>query len=98
MRIGTTLCKKKESAFQEEVLQYLRTNVGGYWIKIHVSSYQSEGEPDIVGCYNGRFYAFELKTIVGKPSKLQEYKLGQIRGAGGTALVVNDLQQIKDLF
>lgn len=87
-----------ESAFQKKVLKYLREKVGGYWVKIHVSSYQLEGEPDIMGCYQGRFYAFELKQGKNTTSELQEYKLGKIAENGGVALVVTSLEQLKELF
>ena len=66
-----------ESAFQTKVIDYLHS-IGAYVIKIHVSSYQLEGEPDIICCYKGRFYAFELKQGA-KLSELQKIKLNIIR-------------------
>ena len=85
-----------ESAFQKKVIEYIESR-GGYKIKIHVSSYQTEGEPDIICCYKGWFCAFELKqgsTL----SKLQETKLGLIKQAGGFALEVKDISQIEEVF
>lgn len=87
-----------ESAFQKKVLKYLREEVGGYWVKIHVSSYQLEGEPDIMGCYKGKFYAFELKQGNNTTTPLQDYKLEQIRKNGGTAMVIRSLDQLRKLF
>ena len=85
-----------ESAFQDKVLAYIESR-GGYYIKIHVSSYQTEGEPDVVCCYKGRFCAFELKQG-SKLSDLQEIKLELIRESGGVAMEVRDLNQIKECF
>lgn len=92
VRRKTTL----ESQFQTKVIKYLES-VGAYVIKIHVSSYQLEGEPDLVCCHKGKFYAFELKQG-SKASELQKIKLGLIQNSGGVAMVVNDLQQLRDIF
>ena len=94
------MVKKKttlESTFQTKVIDYLHS-IGAYVIKIHVSSYQLEGEPDIICCYKGRFYAFELKQGYNKASALQEVKLELIRESGGVAMVVRDLKQLEELF
>lgn len=85
-----------ESAFQNKVIKYIEER-GGYKIKIHASSYQTEGEPDIVCCYKGRFCAFELKQG-SKLSDLQIIKLEMIRESGGIAMEVKDINQIKEVF
>lgn len=89
-----------EGAFQKKVLAYLKNEVGGHWIKIHASSYQSTGEPDIVGCYDGRFYAFELKRPdgKGKASVKQLQKLSSIRRAGGVAMVIDNMETLHKVF
>lgn len=85
-----------ESAFQKKVIAYIESR-GAYTIKIHVSSYQTEGEPDVVCCYKGRFCAFELKqgSVL---SDLQEIKLELIRESGGVAMEVKDINQIAEAF
>lgn len=85
-----------ESAFQTKVINYLHS-IGAYVIKIHVSSYQLEGEPDIICCYKGRFYAFELKQGA-KLSELQKIKLNLIRESGGVAMEIRNLEQLKEVF
>jgi Holliday junction resolvase len=89
-----------ESVLQNKILAYLRDEVGGYWIKIHGSSYQSRGEPDIVGVHKGIFYAFEIKREDGKGivSELQLYKIKKIKEAGGVAMVINSLTAVKEIF
>ena len=85
-----------ESAFQTKVINYLES-IGACVIKIHVSSYQLEGEPDIICCHKGKFYAFELKQG-SKLSKLQEVKLELIKESGGVAMEIRSLEQLKELF
>lgn len=89
---------KLEKDFQKEVIQYL-TQQGAYVIKTHVSAYQSQGEPDITCCYLGRYLAFELKKDSHSyASKLQKYKMKQIQEAGGIAMRVDNLDQIKGVL
>lgn len=85
-----------ESTFQKKVIDFLNS-IGAYVIKIHVSSYQLEGEPDIICCYKGRFYAFELKqgSVL---SELQKVKLELIRESGGVAMEIRSIEQLWQLF
>jgi Holliday junction resolvase len=85
-----------ESAFQKKVIEFLNS-IGAYVIKIHVSSYQLEGEPDIICCYKGCFYAFELKqgSVL---SELQKVKLELIRESGGVAMEIRNIEQLWQLF
>ena len=94
-----TSLSKLEREFQKNVLKYLKTEVGGYWIKLCASAFQREGEPDIVGCYNGRFYALELKKDQdARASALQLHKLKKIKECGGISMKVYNLEQLKELF
>ena len=73
----------------------------GIW---HFSPYQAgmgrAGIPDVVGCYNGLFVAFECKANGNKPTALQEREINAIRTAKGLAFVVdeNNLDDIKELL
>lgn len=73
----------------------------GIW---HFSPFQAgmgrAGIPDIIGCYNGLFVAFECKANGNKPTALQERELNAIRTAKGLAFVVdeNNLDDIKELL
>lgn len=90
---------QQEREFQKDVLSYLETEVGGYWLKICASSFQKQGEPDIIGCYRGKFYAFELKKDKSsRASELQKYKLKKIKENGGVSMKVFSLNQLKELF
>ena len=73
----------------------------GIW---HFSPYQAgmgrAGIPDVVGCYNGLFVAFECKANGNKPTALQEREINAIRTAKGLAFVVDEhnVQDIKELL
>lgn len=88
----------REGGFQDSVLEYLNGR-GGYWIKLSASSFQKAGEPDIIGCYKGKFYAFELKRErTSKISKLQIFKLNRIEKNGGVSMKIFNLNQLKELL
>lgn len=52
------------------------------------------GIPDIIGCFQGRFFAWELKSCAAKARLntgsivLQRYELGKIRDSGGIGEIV----------
>lgn len=48
------------------------------------------GIPDVIGCYNGQFVAFECKAGRNIPTALQERELRNIQGAKGWAFVINE--------
>jgi penicillin-binding protein-related factor A (putative recombinase) len=56
------------------------------------------GVPDIVGCYKGRFFAFETKLPEKRTntSVMQERMMEKIRAAGGKAQVVCTIQEAVD--
>jgi Holliday junction resolvase len=64
--------------------------VGAYYFYPVTGGYGASGVPDIVGCYNGRFFAVECKAGRGKTTALQEKNLAQISACGGKAIVVNE--------
>lgn len=58
------------------------------------------GIPDIICCWDGKFLAIEVKAP-GKranTSALQDREIKAIGNAGGTAIVVDDVDQIVDLL
>lgn len=59
--------------------------------------YGTAGVPDIIACIDGAFYAFEVKTEIGKPTALQEATIRKIRAAGGTAVVVRSVDDVRSI-
>lgn len=88
---------KKESNIQDDIIEYLKS-VGAYTVKIHVSSYQTQGTPDILCCYRGRFIGFELKRPGESATELQKYRIEQIHRADGYAYVADSVEQVKEVL
>lgn len=78
----------RESAFQKQVIKFLKEKDVWhvkYWAG---SQYTKEGIPDILACIDGVFHGIELKTDVGVPSKLQLYNIHKINDSGGEAYIL----------
>lgn len=92
-----------EAPIVRRILKYLRAK-GGWWRKTQGWAFQGGGLPDIIGCYKGRFYGFEVKTPqrFRRPShgltERQEETLRQLEAAGGIARCVCSLEQVKEVF
>lgn len=63
---------------------------GAYYFYPVTGGYGASGVPDIVGCYNGKFFAVECKAGKGKTTALQDKNIAQIIACGGLAMVVNE--------
>lgn len=78
-----------------KIKRYLTTVPDCFFWKEHGGMYGTAGIPDIIACIGGRFYGFEVKTGAGKPTKLQEAVMRKINAAGGTALVVRSVDEVR---
>ena len=85
----------KESAIVKSILAFLKTLPGCFAWKEHGGMYGTAGIPDIIACIDGKFYGFEVKTERGKPTALQEATMRKIRLAGGIAVVVRSVADVK---
>ena len=85
----------KEADIVKAIMKYLKTVPRCFAWKEHGGMYGTAGIPDIIACIDGRFFAFEVKTEIGKPTKLQEATIRKIRSAGGTAVVVRSVEEVK---
>lgn len=84
-----------EADIVRAILTHLRSLDGCFCWKEHGGPYGTNGIPDIICCYRGRFVAFEVKTEKGRPSRLQDAVIHQIGRAGGLALVVRSVEDVK---
>lgn len=66
-----------EAQYAAKLLPALR-KAGAWAVKIHGGAFQRGGLPDILGCYRGRFFAFELKGKNGELTARQAKTLGDI--------------------
>ena len=78
-----------------KIRNYLKTVPNCFFWKEHGGQYGTAGIPDIIACINGHFCGFEVKTDIGKPTKLQEATIRKILAAGGTAVVVRSVDEVK---
>ena len=75
----------KESDIVKSIMKYLKTVPGCFCWKEHGGMYGTAGIPDIIACINGHFFAFEV----------QEATIRKILAAGGTALVVHSVDEVR---
>ena len=80
------MSKQDETRFKEKVALKLKTLKNTWFVKIQQLSVS--GTPDFLVCLNGVFIALELKTDIGKISKLQEFNLNKIAKCGGVSIVL----------
>ena len=88
----------KEREIVKVIMAYLKTVPGCFCWKEHGGMFGTAGLPDIIACIGGRFYGFEVKADKGKPTKLQEAVMRKINAAGGTALVVRSVDEVRALL
>jgi hypothetical protein len=84
-----------EKSLERRAMEWLRAQPGCWAFKSHGGPFQQAGLPDIVGCYEGRFFGLELKMPGNKPTRLQEITLEHIRNSGGIAGVCYSLEDVK---
>lgn len=97
------MSEKPETKIVNQIIQYIKDLGGDAW-KVHGNNMQRSGEPDIDGWLPSSLHPdglpihlkVEVKTPIGKPSKLQLYRLKVYKEAGYYALVavsVDDFRQ-----
>lgn len=87
--------KKPETTLQRKIVEELSRKVGGHWVKIHGSQFQTKGIPDLLGCVAGLFFALEVKCDSSQygASDYQLYNIKQIHESGGMAAVVESPEE-----
>jgi hypothetical protein len=87
-----------EKTIVKRIMAFLKTLDECFCWKEHGSMYGTAGIPDIICCYKGKFVAFEVKTETGKLSALQAVTLSKIKVAGGVAIEVRSLDEVKRII
>lgn len=93
------MAMKPEERVKAAVKKYL-TAIGAWWCMPIGSGWGRAGIPDFLVCYQGRFYGIETKAP-GKRSNtttMQDREIAGINQAQGTALVIDDVEQLKPIF
>lgn len=84
-----------EKAIVNAIFRYLKTVPECFAWKEHGGMYGTAGIPDIISCIGGRFTAFEVKTTIGKATKLQDATIRKILASGGIAVVVCSVDEVR---
>ena len=84
-----------ETEIVRSIQRFLKTIPRCFCWKEHGGMYGTAGIPDIIACVDGRFFGFEVKTQTGRPTALQQATIRRINDAGGTALVVRSVADVK---
>ena len=84
-----------ERTIKDRIVAALRAR-GAYVVV--TTGVSDAGTPDILACYRGRFYGFEVKNDVGRASKIQMHRIQQIENAGGVAVVVRGAAPVEALL
>lgn len=92
-----TMYQQLEASLVRSILKKLRAQ-GGFWIKLHGGADQQRGLPDIIGCYKGLYFAFEVKRPGGEATPLQAFTLQRIKLAGGTSAVIYSFEEAQELI
>jgi len=87
-----------EKEITNAIMQYLKKQPHCFCWKEHGGMYGTAGIPDIICCYNGRFVTFEVKAPGGRLTKLQDFVLKRIGQAGGVAVKVSSLDEVKEII
>ena len=87
-----------EAKVKKKVVKQLK-EMGAYYFYPMTHGYGKSGVPDIVGCYQTKFFGIECKAKGNKPTPLQQHNLTEITQAGGIALVVDEknVDQVTEL-
>ena len=88
----------KEKDIVSAIQKFLKTVPCCFSWKEHGGMYGTAGIPDIIACVNGKFYAFEVKTAIGKTTALQDATIRKIISCGGHAYVVRSVDEVKTIL
>lgn len=88
-----------EGKVKKAVKEFLRSK--GVWYCMPMGTgFGSSGVPDFLCCYRGVFWAIETKAP-GKrnnTTELQRQQIASICAAGGRAVVIDNVEQLKELL
>lgn len=94
------MANKAETTLRRRIIKRLNEQEGGFWTHVHGNPYTPTGLPDIIGCWNGRFVGFEVKTP-DNPRGLtdkQRYTLERISATGGIAAEIRSFDDAKKVL
>ena len=73
-----------ESKEKATIAKYLK-EAGAWFCRPATFGYGASGVPDIIGCWEGKFFSIEVKREGKQPTALQLKRMKEIRNVGGLA-------------
>ena len=88
-----------EGRVKRDVKTYL-ASLGAWWSMPIGSGFGKSGVPDFLVCHQGRFVAIETKApgCRAKTTAMQKLQIDAINASGGTAVVIDDVEQLKGIL
>ena len=83
------MARTPEGAVKDKLRKYLN-QLGIYHFMPPANGFGRAGIPDVIGCFNGQFVAFECKAGKNKTTALQDREIANIQSAKGWAFVINE--------
>jgi len=78
-----------EAKVKKKVTNILK-ELNAYYFYPVTGGFGKSGVPDIIVCYEGKFFGIECKAGGNKPTALQEKQIKEINDSGGVAFVINE--------
>jgi len=78
-----------EAKVKKKVTNILK-ELNAYYFYPVTGGFGKSGVPDIIVCYEGKFFGIECKAGGNKPTALQEKQIKAINDSGGVAFVINE--------
>jgi len=93
------MAKTPEGKVKDAVKKELNTR-GIWYFMPAANGFGKVGIPDIICCYQGKFLAIETKAPGKRHNTTpnQDARINEIRAAKGWALVVDDVEQVKEFL
>jgi hypothetical protein len=88
---------KPETVLRRKILVMIKAEFPGIWI-YHPADRWLSGVPDFIICWRGFFVAIEVKTPVGRVTKLQRHILNKIKEAHGVAAEVRSVDEARKVL
>lgn len=93
------MAQTPEGKVKAQVKKYLATK-GAWWCMPIGTGWGRSGIPDFLVAWRGQFIAIETKAPgkIKNTTTMQDRELDEIRAAGATAVVVDDVSQLHHIF
>ena len=85
----------RETDLTIKIREFLRSRGIFHWKSWQGPMSQPKGVADIIGCYQGRFLAIEVKRPGRKPTPAQERFISEVAKANGIAFVAHSVEEVK---